>query len=153
MTGCGQPIPATVAGADTFSIAINPATHTVYTGDSGGNEGGQYAISVLDAATCNTVVMTGCSPNPTAIPTDFNPYGVAVNSATDTLYVTNLADSSGNSPDTVSVIDGATCNASVTSGCAARLPPWRSAATPRDSPSTSAPTRSTSPTPATTRSR
>jgi YVTN family beta-propeller protein len=122
MTGCGQPTPATVAGADTFSIAINPATHTVYTGDSGGNEGGQYAISVLDAATCNTAVMTGCSPNPTAIPTDFNPYGLAVNSATDTLYVTNLADSSGNSPDTVSVIDGATCNASVTSDCASAPP-------------------------------
>ena len=118
ITGCGQPIPATVAGADTFSIAINPVTHTVYTGDSGGNEGGQYAISVFDAATCNPVVMRGCSPNPTTIPTDFNPYGVAVNSATDTLYVTNLADGSGNSPDTVSVIDGATCNASVTSGCA-----------------------------------
>jgi YVTN family beta-propeller protein len=118
MTGCGQPTPATVAGLDTFSIAINPATHTVYTGDSGGNEGGQYAISVLDASTCNPVVATGCSPNPTSISTPFNPYGLAVDQATDTIYATNLADSNGSSPNTVSVIDGATCNASVTSGCA-----------------------------------
>jgi YVTN family beta-propeller protein len=118
MTGCGQPTPATVAGLDTFSIAINPATHTVYTGDSGGNEGGQYAISVLDAATCNTVLTTGCNPSPTTISTPFNPYGLAVDQATDTLYATNIFDSSGNSPNTVSVIDGATCNASVTSGCA-----------------------------------
>jgi len=118
ITGCGQPVPATVAGADTFSIAINPVTHTVYTGDSGGNEGGQYAISVLNDADCNTVVMTGCRANPISISTPFNPYGVAVNPATDTLYVTNVDDSSGNSPNSVSVIDGATCNASVTSGCA-----------------------------------
>jgi YVTN family beta-propeller protein len=117
MTGCGQTTPATVAGPDTFSIAINPVTHTVYTGNT--SDGGANSVTVLDAATCNPVVMTGCSPNPTAIPDPFFPYGIAVNPVTDTLYVANLFDpSSGNSPNSVSVIDGATCNALVTSGCA-----------------------------------
>jgi DNA-binding beta-propeller fold protein YncE len=111
MTGCGQPAPATLAGVNPFSVAINRATHTVYVGNSGGGEG-PSSISVLDAATCNPVVATGCNANPTTIPTGFNPYGVAVDHATNTLYATDV---NGNS---VSVIDAATCNATVTSGCA-----------------------------------
>jgi YVTN family beta-propeller protein len=121
MTGCGQTTPATLAGANAFSVAINQTTHSIYVGNSGGSEGFPFTISVLNAATCNTIVSTGCSPSPTTIPSNFNPYGVAVDQTTDTIYSTNLNDPSNNSPNTVSVIDGATCNAAVTVGCA--LPP------------------------------
>ena len=41
--------------------------------------------------------------------------GIAVDPATDTIYVANHAD--GDYPGTVSVINGATCNGTDTSGC------------------------------------
>ena len=117
VTGCGQTTPATPAGVDPFSIAVNQLTHTVYVGDGSGHDGFPYTISVLDATTCNPVVSLGCNASPVAIPIDFLPYGVAVNQATNTLYATGLADGNGQVASTLSVIDGASCNASVTSGC------------------------------------
>jgi YVTN family beta-propeller protein len=116
-TGCGQTTPATLAGVNPFSIAINRATHTAYVGDFGGGEGFPFTISVVDTATCNTFESAGCNPNPPVMPMQFGPYGVAVDQATDTLYATNFFGSNGPG-DTVSVIDGATCNAAVTTGCA-----------------------------------
>jgi YVTN family beta-propeller protein len=116
-TGCGQSTPATLGGADAFSVAINPATHTVYVGDSGGTEGYPFAVSVLNAASCNSVTVSGCRRKPVTIPMKSNPYGVAVNDLNDTLYVTN--HDNGNSPGhTVSVINAARCDASTTAGCA-----------------------------------
>ena len=119
VTGCGQMTPATLAGFVPVSVALNPATHTVYVGDSAEFDGyPSWTISVLDANTCTPIDPTGCNPSPQTITTDLNPYAVAVDQATDTLYATNLQDSNRNPGDTVSVIDGASCNASVTSGCA-----------------------------------
>ena len=48
-------------------------------------------------------------PDPPTINVGTGPLGIAVNQATDTVYVTNLGDFSGN---TVSVINAATCNGS-----------------------------------------
>ena len=45
---------------------------------------------------------------------------MAVNDHTRTVYVTNFAN--GDSPGTVSVINGATCNGTHTSGCHQRFP-------------------------------
>jgi YVTN family beta-propeller protein len=117
-TGCGQTTPATLAGVNPFSIAINRATHTAYVGDFGGGEGFPFTISVVNTATCNTLDSAGCNPNPPVIPMQFGPYGVAVDQATDTLYATNIFGSNGNPGDTVSVFNGATCNTAVTTGCA-----------------------------------
>ena len=118
-TGCGQTTPATVAGNLPVSVAINQQTNTAYVGDSSEFEGlsPSWMISVLDTATCNTLDSGGCTPNPPAITTQLNPYAVAVDQTTDTLYATNLQDVNRNPGDSVSVIDGAICNASVTSGC------------------------------------
>jgi DNA-binding beta-propeller fold protein YncE len=116
-TGCGQPAPATLGGPLAFSAAINPATHTVYVGDSGASEGFPNEISLIDTATCNTVVSSGCRPHPPVIVTKTNPYGLAVNQATDTLYATNFQTATGQPGSTVSVINGAACNASDTTGC------------------------------------
>ena len=116
-TGCGQTTPSTPAGANAFSIAINQAAHTAYVGDSGGSEGFPFTISVIDTVTCNGTVTSGCGQTPAMVPMTGNPYGLALDQATSTLYATNLG-----SPGTVSVIDGTTCNASVTSGCGATPP-------------------------------
>jgi DNA-binding beta-propeller fold protein YncE len=115
-TGCGQPIPATFA-VGSFSAAIDQATHTVYVG-GGQDFGGPSTIAVLDTSTCNTTVTSGCKTNPTTIPMQLDPMGMAVDQATDTIYAAGFQDGNGNPGNTVSVINGATCNASMTIGCA-----------------------------------
>jgi DNA-binding beta-propeller fold protein YncE len=117
-TGCGQPIHATFA-VGSFSTAIDQATQSVYVG-GGQDFGGPSTIAVLDASTCNTTVTTGCKPNPTTIPMQLDPMGMAVDQATDTIYAAGFQDGNGNPGNTVSVINGATCNATVTTGCANR---------------------------------
>jgi DNA-binding beta-propeller fold protein YncE len=43
------------------------------------------------------------------------PAGIAIDQATDTIYVADLQN--GEAPGTVSVINGATCNAATSTGC------------------------------------
>jgi DNA-binding beta-propeller fold protein YncE len=115
-TGCGQPVPATVTAPPAFSAAVNQATHSIYIG--GGGEGVPFAVSVLNARTCNPADQRGCTPHQPAVRTGKFPFGVAVDQANDTIYATNFFNFSTNQPGhTVSVINGATCNAQVTSGC------------------------------------
>ena len=58
-----------------------------------------------------------------------NPFGIAVDQATDTIYTANIFNGEG--PGTVSVINGATCNAHNTSGCDRPPPPPPPASAPR----------------------
>ena len=105
-SGCGQ-LPATVAVGDgPVALAVNQATNTIYVANINDN-----TVSVIDGATCDAAVTTGCGRAPATITVGGAPEGVAVNQATDTVYVANGND------NTVSVINGATCNAVVTSGC------------------------------------
>ena len=66
--------------------------------------------------------MAGCANPPEQISVgsdpvfgEANPFGIAVDQATDTIYTANIFNGEG--PGTVSVINGATCNAHNTSGC------------------------------------
>ncbi len=70
------------------------------------------AVDIVDAATCNATIGSGCHVVATA-PGD-NPLGAAVDPTTDTVYVMN-SPASGDS--TIGLLDGRTCNATVTSGC------------------------------------
>jgi DNA-binding beta-propeller fold protein YncE len=72
-------------------------------------------VSVIDGATCNATDHKGCSRPPATVTVGKGPYALAVDEATDTVYVTNPSTSGGG--DTVSVINGATCNAAAQSGC------------------------------------
>jgi DNA-binding beta-propeller fold protein YncE len=80
-------------------------------------------VSVIDGASCNAVVRSGCGQTPPEVAVGSGPFGIAVNPTTDTIYVANtgqlFATANG---DTVSVIDGATCNAAQSSGCT-QVPP------------------------------
>lgn len=61
--------------------------------------------------------MAGCMKSVVAtVPVGSNPAYLAVDQATDTVYVPNVND------NTVSVINGKTCNATVTSGCGQTSP-------------------------------
>jgi DNA-binding beta-propeller fold protein YncE len=96
------------------TLAINPATHTIYVAngnnDNGPNAGGD-TVSVIDTRRCHAHDVSHCKgPWPT-ITVGNLPSGIAVDERTDTVYVTSVGD------DTVSVFNGATCDATVTSGC------------------------------------
>jgi DNA-binding beta-propeller fold protein YncE len=95
-------------------LAVDTATHTVYVtnglNDNGPNAGGD-TVSVIDTRHCDALDVSRCKgPWPT-IKVGHEPSTIAVDAATDTVYVDN------NSDDTVSVFNGATCNAMDTSGC------------------------------------
>ena len=107
LAGCDQRPAAVAAGPGANAVAVDVATHTVYVTD-----GGSDTVSVINAATCNAQNRSGCGHKPATVTVGRGPIGLVVDPATDTIYVTNLG-----SGDTVSVIDGATCNASNTSGC------------------------------------
>ena len=106
-SGCAQTPHVVPVGHGPDGIAVNPATHTVYVTNVTDN-----TVSVLDAATCDATVSSGCStPHPRLLRTGKSPRWVTVDQATDTVYVPNGDDG------TTSVLNGATCNATVTSGC------------------------------------
>jgi YVTN family beta-propeller protein len=99
--------PTVHVGSVPNGIAINPATHTAYVANGADN-----TVSVIDTRTCAAPYAAGC---PTTLPTIHgvnSPHGIAVDVATDTVYATD-----NGSKNIVSVIDGATCNASITTGC------------------------------------
>ena len=131
--GCDQ-TPATVAVGNssgiaetsTVELAVNQATNTIYA--SNVYNIGPFpppflgnTVYVIDGATCDAEETTGCGQTPAAVtlsanpPLGSNPWGIAVDQATNTIYTANIAD--GENPGTVSVINGATCNAQNTSGC------------------------------------
>ena len=107
--GCGQPV-ATIKNLD-FPVAgaLDPATGTLYVADPNGD------VWVVDAARCSAVTTRGCTRPARKVTVPQGPQAVAVDVATDTVYTAD-AGSSGNG-DTVSVIDGATCNGSDGAGC------------------------------------
>ncbi len=106
LAGCNQTWPTTNVGNAPLFIGINKITNTIYVSNIGDN-----TLSVIDGATCNGQITSGCmQPQPTT-PVGAAPYQVAVDETTNTIYVVNGDD------NTVSVINGDVCNGTDTSGC------------------------------------
>jgi YVTN family beta-propeller protein len=120
------PAPRTVViGTNPQTAALDPATHTLYADDAPENlTDGE--VSVINASTCNARQASGCGINTPEVQVGYRPGTIAVNQVTDTIYVVNSADS------TVSVINGATCNAQDTSGCSHRPPTVKVGSNPVD---------------------
>ena len=90
-------------GGSPWGVAVDEATDTIYVVDAS-----SAALSVIDGAT-NTVTATIQLPYTTSADLEGGsaaPQGIAVDQATDTIYVSNWSASGG--PGSVSVIDGAT---------------------------------------------
>jgi DNA-binding beta-propeller fold protein YncE len=114
-TGCADPPAATTVGLPAFKaigvpaspegVAVNEATNTLYVADFENGEG-YGAVSVVNGSTCNATTITGCT-NQTAptVAAGFGTFGVAIDSKANQIYATGIQDTS------VSVINGATCNA------------------------------------------
>ena len=109
--GCGKPVKMVKDPLGPDAVDVNVATNTVYAANGGSNGNGD-TVSVINGATCNGSTGTGCGHKPPTIRVGVNPFWDVVDQATNTVYVANHNDG------TVSVINGATCNATVTSGCA-----------------------------------
>ena len=105
-TSCHKAKPTVNTGVNDGPGASNPRTHTVYVVDDGDD-----TVSVLDSATCNARDQAGCpAVAPTFVSGEF-PGLVLPDPATGTVYVANIV---GN---TVSVLDGAACDATHHAGC------------------------------------
>jgi DNA-binding beta-propeller fold protein YncE len=109
--GCGQTVRSVADAGVPVSVAIDVATDTVYTADNGTGNGD--TTSVINGATCNGRVGSGCHRTPVTVKVGNGAAAVEVDQATNTVYV------SGGNDGTVSVIDGARCNGTVTAGCVA----------------------------------
>jgi DNA-binding beta-propeller fold protein YncE len=118
-TGCGQTPAVVKVGTGTAVLAVSTATDTIYAPNSGTSFSG-HTMSVINGATCNGSSHTGCSHLAATVTVGSGPFGVAVNDRTHTVYVVNNAF--GDSPGSVSVINGATCNGTVTTGCVRHFP-------------------------------
>lgn len=107
LSGCSHVWPTINIGfSDYFGLALNAATHTLYASNLGGN-----TLAVIDASACNAMITAGCSQTPETVTVGNGAAGIAIDQATDTVYVADVDD------DTVSVVNGAICNATITSGC------------------------------------
>jgi DNA-binding beta-propeller fold protein YncE len=107
--GCGRLRASIPVGPGPFAVAVNDVTNTVYVTLPGAD-----TVSVIDGKTCDATNISGCRHRPVSVEVGQTPGGVAVDTRTDTIYV------SGESSQDVSVIDGVTCNASTTAGCGQR---------------------------------
>ena len=111
-----------------MNLAVNDATNTVYltnVSDLSAPHWEGNGVYVVNGATCDAANTTGCGQTPALITGGLSsslstgpltiPWGIAIDEATDTVYVTLQAggDYAGN----VLVVNGAICNGSDTAGC------------------------------------
>ena len=95
-------------------MAVNAKTDTIYVAngyDPDSEPAGGDTVTVIDGSRCQARDVSRCKGPWPVVKVGNLPSTLAVNQATNTIYVTNNADG------TVSVINGATCDAQVHSGC------------------------------------
>jgi DNA-binding beta-propeller fold protein YncE len=107
-------------GNSSLYLAVNPKTNTLYVTNVIQTTGAGHTVYVLNGATCDATDHAGCGQTPATITVGRDPSASAIDPGTNTIYVTNHAG--GDYPATVSVIDGATCDATHHGGCHHRPP-------------------------------
>jgi DNA-binding beta-propeller fold protein YncE len=120
-SGCSAPAPKMTIGPGPSIPVLDPATHTLYVPEGTNTSHGPLAnrIAVLNAATCNVAVTSGCAQTPGAVRVGQNMFVIAVSPKTNTVYAM-VQGSSGQSHQ-VWVVNGAACNATDHSGCASAV--------------------------------
>ena len=108
-SGCKQAVATIKTGTSTVAGALDPKTHTLYAVSIKGE------VFVINVARCNAITTTGCRQRVRKVRDSGDPAGIGVDVATDTVYAAN--DGPTGNGDTVSVIDGASCNGSDGHGC------------------------------------
>jgi DNA-binding beta-propeller fold protein YncE len=87
-------------------LAVDDTTGTLFVSTRDNS-----TVALVDTATCNAHVTTGCASPPPVVKVGFLPYGIVADPATGRVFVGNIGDS------TVTAFDGRTCNAHSVSGC------------------------------------
>ena len=118
-SGCGQKPANIPAGQFATGVGLNRKTDTLYVAVDGSSLEG-HTVWVINGATCNATDQSGCGQVAAKAKVGFGPVGVAVDEATNSVYVSNAAN--GDRPGTVSVINATTCNATNTTSCAGSAP-------------------------------
>ncbi len=91
-------------------MVVDAATQTLYTANQGfDDEPG--SLSAVDIRHCTSHDVSGCGAVAPRVATGLGPIALALDPATHRVFSANYGDSS------VSVVDGATCNALRTTGC------------------------------------
>jgi DNA-binding beta-propeller fold protein YncE len=128
--GC-EATPATLTvGNGPFAVGVNPTTDSIYVTDNGAVSIGTIhviqatspgdTVSVIDGATCNASLQSGCDQVPGTVKVGDGPLGIGVDPTTNSIYVANTGAEGGAISalgHTVSLIDGATCNGTDQAGC------------------------------------
>jgi DNA-binding beta-propeller fold protein YncE len=109
-SGCRQKPVHALAGAGARGIAVNEVTHTVYVANTAAD-----TVSVIDGASCNATVHSGCTRRAAVARVGLSPRRVVVDEVTNTIYVTNAG------ADSVTILDGRTCNGRVHTGAADQI--------------------------------
>jgi DNA-binding beta-propeller fold protein YncE len=123
--GCGGTPPTVTVGNGPFAVGIDSTTDSIYVTNGGAMSNGTSSsvgdtVSVIDGATCNAAVQSGCDQTPATVAVGPGPAGIGVNQNTDSIYVADTGQFGGATSalgHTVSLIDGATCNATDQAGC------------------------------------
>ena len=105
--GCTKFASTTMVGAGAQHFGNNPAAHSIYVSNQIEN-----TVSILDTNACNQNNLAGCNQTWPKFNVGNLPRFFAVNRATNSIYLGTTND------NTVTVIDGTTCNSSTTAGCA-----------------------------------
>ena len=109
LSGCNQVWPTIDLGGGTRFEGINNGTNTLYVANV--NDGAMPGwVSVINAATCNSQNRSNCAEL-AQIPLGNTPQQIVIDEATNTIYVENQGSNS------LSVINGAHCNASDVTAC------------------------------------
>jgi DNA-binding beta-propeller fold protein YncE len=109
--GCSGVVTAVTlaGGAGADGLAYDAANHTVYVADSNTGD-----VALINTATCNATTTSSCDTAPKIVTLGLaSPGAIAVDTTggADVFYVTDLTNG------TVTVANGATCNATTMSGC------------------------------------
>ena len=120
VSGCGQKPGIVNVGPGTDSLGVSVKTDTIYAPSAGAPFGSGTTVSVINGATCNGTDHVGCGKVAATITVGIGPDGVAVDDATNTVYVTN--SQGGSAPGTVSIINSATCNGHTVTTCSGTFP-------------------------------
>jgi len=114
--GCGQVPPTVTVGFGVLGVRVDQRSNTVYVTNIFTATGFGSTMSMINGATCDADVISGCGQTPPTVTMGLGPSNIAIDQTTDTVYVVNAGDYS------VSVINARTCNATRTSGCHRAFP-------------------------------
>jgi DNA-binding beta-propeller fold protein YncE len=109
-----EPVATIPVGPDPIGVALDRVTHTLYVANAADDLPG--TVSAVDTRHCNGLDTGRCDQNWPTTPAGRVPWAIAVDPRTHTVFTTNLRDA------TVSVIQGASCNATNHTGCARTAP-------------------------------